>query len=363
MLTILPAIIVLGVLIIVHEFGHFIACRLTRVKVDKFSIGFGPEILHWQGKETRYSLSLFPLGGFVKPAGESIEEVDESGPKPGDYLAAPLKSRMLIVSAGVVMNYFLALVIFIVLFMTGIPVIGTKIGGFVDGYPAAASGLQAGDEVLQVNGTEVYSWDGLTEAFQNPAFEDLELVVQRGRETLSLTLAPKVEDVPDMFGEVHQLRRVGITPTMEPAGYERFGFFESVRLAWEKEVFLTVMTYKGIIYLIMGKLSMKAVGGPLKIMKYSKDAAEEGVSSLLYLIGLLSISLAVINFFPIPALDGGHLVFLLIEGIRRKPVSLHFQERAAQVGFFLLISLLVFITYHDVLDFQLVDRIRQMLGR
>src|SRR5687768_17402687 len=112
LMSIIPAALVLGVLIIIHEFGHFIACRLTGVKVEKFSIGFGPEVLHWQGKETRYSISLLPLGGFVKPAGESISEVENAEPKPGDYLAAPLLSRIFIVVAGVIMNYLLAFVIF-----------------------------------------------------------------------------------------------------------------------------------------------------------------------------------------------------------------------------------------------------------
>src|SRR3990167_8198153 len=132
--SLLPAAVVLGLLIIIHEFGHFLACRLTGVKVEKFSIGFGPEILHWQGRETRFSLSLLPLGGYVKPAGETVGELVDQEPKKGDYLAAPLLSRMVIVVAGVVMNYFLAFVLFSAIFFIGRPVPGTVVGCFIEGY-------------------------------------------------------------------------------------------------------------------------------------------------------------------------------------------------------------------------------------
>ena len=145
-----PTIIVLGVLIVIHEFGHFLACRMSGVKVEKFSIGFGPEIFHWQGKETRYAVSLFPLGGFVKPAGETFGELGASGAKKGDYLAAPLLSRIFIVVAGVLMNYFLAYALFVFMFVVGKPVPGTTVGEFVADFPAISSGMQIGDKILSV---------------------------------------------------------------------------------------------------------------------------------------------------------------------------------------------------------------------
>ena len=143
LVSLLPALIVFGVLIIVHEFGHFIACRLSKVRVEKFSIGFGPELFHWQSGETRFSISLLPLGGFVSPAGEEASKIGPEGPKPGDFLAAPVLSRIFIIVSGVAMNYLLAFVVFWAVFMIGRPMPGTVVGGFVKGYPAEAQGLAA----------------------------------------------------------------------------------------------------------------------------------------------------------------------------------------------------------------------------
>lgn len=259
LISIVPTLIVLGVLILIHELGHFIACRLTGVKVEKFSIGFGPEIFHWQGKETRYVVSLLPLGGFVKPQGESVSEVEETGSRDGDYLSAPLASRILIVVAGVIMNYFLAFVLFTSVFMMGRPIPGTTIGSFVDGYPAKESGLVAGDRVVQVNQTQVKNWNELTEAITTSATPELFLLVDRKSsaqhsELVSVKVQARVEDVKDVFGKEVQVRRLGITPHPEANEFERYAFFPSLQKSAQAVWTLAAMTHKAIFYMITGQI-------------------------------------------------------------------------------------------------------------
>jgi regulator of sigma E protease len=358
MLSIIPTLIVLGVLITIHEFGHFVACRMSGVDVEKFSIGFGPEILRVKRGTTWYVLSLFPLGGYVKPAGESFSELPDSGPKPGDYLAAALPKRIFIVCAGVLMNYLLAFVLFGVIFMMGRPVPGTTIGGFVEGYPAEASGLAKGDKIIAVNGEPVATWTQMTGAFEKAAEPGITLLVLREGAEETFSIEPKQETVPDIFGKPVTVKRIGITPHPEANKFERYGFFEAYANSAKTTWYLTAMTHKSIFYLMMGKISVKAISGPVGIISMTGDAAKLGLPYVLQLTATLSISLAVINLLPIPALDGGHLLFLLIEGIRRKKVSLAVQERVTQVGFALLLALMVFLIYNDLANIDAWDKLR-----
>jgi regulator of sigma E protease len=364
LLSVIPAAIVLGILIIIHEFGHFLACRMTGVKVEKFSIGFGPEILAWQGKETRYTVSLLPLGGFVKPAGESVSEVEETGAKPGDYLAAPLGARIFIVIAGVLMNYILAFVLFTAIFMMGRPVPGTQIGGFVEGFPAAASGLQKGDRIVSLNEQPVATWKELTDAINAaPSGAVLNLQVDREGQPAAVQVTPKEEEVKDLFGKAQTLKLLGIRPDPQGFKFEKYAFGPALKAAWDTEVFMTVTTHKAIFYLLMGKMSLKTISGPIGIITMTGDAAQMGLPYVLQLTASLSISLAVINLLPIPALDGGHLLFLLIEAIQRKRVSLQVQEKATQVGFFLLMTLMVFILYNDLANVDAFGKIKGIFGK
>lgn len=361
LVSLIPTLFVLGILIIIHEFGHFIVCRLVGVKVEKFSIGFGPEIFRLQGKETQYVISLFPLGGFVKPAGESLSEIQSpSGPRPGDYLAAPLPARIAIVTAGVLMNYVLAYVLFIAVFMIGRPVPGTVIGNFVKGYPAEQSELRLGDRIAVVQGEEVRTWFDMLAALDKAPAGPIILGIEREGEVLNVPFTPKAEKVKDIFGKEHEMKRLGIQPHPEAVEFERYGFLEAALHALETEVQLTLMTYKAIFYLLSGKISMKAMSGPIGIIAMTGDAARMGLPYVLHLTATLSVSLAVFNLFPFPALDGGHLLFLLIEGVRRKSVSLEVQERAAQVGFVLLLALMGFIIYNDLVNLNIFDKVKQL---
>ena len=363
LVSILPAIVVLGVLIIVHEWGHFIACRITGVKVDKFSVGFGPEIFHWQGRETKYVVCLFPLGGFVKPAGEEASDIKGKGMKKGDFLASSVWARIFIVCSGVIMNYVLAFILFFIIFVSGRPVTGTVIGGFVEGYPAKVSQLVEGDRVLAINESQVETWSEMIEALGKTEGVFIDLTIERTNQTtesdiLTVTIQPKVEEVTDVFGESIKVKRMGIRPHPKAFVYEKYSPLQALKMAWDTEVAFTVMTHKALFYLITGKLSPKNLAGPLGIVKMSGQAAAAGIMTLLQLMAILSVSLAVINLLPIPALDGGHLVFLLIEVFRRKPVSHKFQEKVSTAGFILLMALMVFVIYNDLVNLEALDKIK-----
>ena len=364
--SLLPALIVFGVLIIVHEFGHFIACRLSKVRVEKFSIGFGPELLHWQSGETRFSISFFPLGGFVSPAGEEASKVGPEGPKPGDFLAAPVLSRIFIVVSGVAMNYVLAFVIFWAVFMIGRPMPGTVVGGFVKGYPAEASLLKVNDKILKVDGKAVANWKDILDRFDETPGVMIKLNIERPRanaqpELLTVQIKPKVEDAKDLFGKKVRMRRVGITPDPSSFVLERYGPLPSLKKSWDLEVSQTVLTHKALFYLITGQISPKNLMGPLGIIQISGQAAKAGIAALLQLLAILSVSLAVINLLPLPALDGGHLVFLLIELVTRKRISPVWQERITTGGFFLLMALMVFVLYNDVVNLSILDKLKNLI--
>lgn len=364
--SLLPALIVFGILIIVHEWGHFIACRLSKVKVERFSIGFGPELFHWQAKETRFSLSLLPLGGFVSPAGEEASKIGPGGPKPGDFLAASVYARMFIIVSGVVMNYVLAFVLFATVFMIGRPVPGPIVGGFVKGYPAESSGLQVGDKILKVNGADVRNWKNILEDIDQTIAPEIKFYVERKHsgakpEYLGIAIAPKVEETKDVLGKSTAAKRVGITPDPKALDFERYSLLPALGKAWELEVFHTVLTHKALYYLFTGQISPKNLVGPLGIIQISGQAARAGIATLLQLLAILSVSLAVINLFPFPALDGGHLIFLLVELVTRKRVSPVLQEKVSTVGFVLLMVLMVFVFYNDFVNMQLLDKIKNLL--
>lgn len=358
LIGLIPTLLVLGILILIHELGHFIACRLSGVRVEKFSIGFGPEVLHFQGKETRYTISLLPFGGYVKPAGESISEIEGGEPRPGDYLAASIPKRIFIVTAGVAMNYLLSFVLFLTIFVMGRPIPLAKIGGFVEGYPAETSGLAKGDFVTAINGVSVGAWQELTNQLTEIQQDTVELEIRRRERIKTVKVAVRLEEVRDIFGKPHRMARLGITPDPSAERIERMGFPQAAQDAFLTEASLTLLTYKAIFYLVTGRLSLKTVSGPLGIMSMAGTATQMGLVYVMHLTAVLGISLAVINLLPIPALDGGHLLFLLIEAVRGRRVSLQFQERLTQIGFALLMILMVFVLYNDLVNLQIFERVR-----
>jgi len=364
MMSLFTGLILFCILIAIHELGHFLACRLTRVKVDKFSIGFGPEILKWKGKETTYTLSLLPLGGFVKPAGEQISEVEGGQPRPGDYLAAPVSSRIFIVCAGVVMNYLLALALLIVFFAAPHSVPANVIGQIQKDSPASAAGLLPGDRILSIDGKPVKVFSEIKEAIVASS-SDLNFSIERqdanGMKTaLNVLVHPQTVERTDIFGKKATDRVIGFMPDGAVAVREQYGLGEAIMKAAVFEWNYIVLTHKAIFYLVTGQMSAKNLAGPVGIVKMSGEAAKQGWTQLIFLAAILSIALGVFNLLPFPALDGGHLVFLLIEAVTKKPVSLKIQERAATVGFILLMGLMVIVFYNDLVNLSVFEKIKNL---
>ena len=358
---IIPTLLILGFLIFIHELGHFLACRWSKVAVEKFSIGFGPEIICWKGRETAYAISAIPLGGFVKPRGESFSDLQDGAVQPGDFLAASKWQRLIILLAGVLMNYAIAAILLVPVFHFGHPVLKAKIGGFVSGYPAETSDLRVGDEIVYVNDKPVHQWQEMTELiFENP-FPTLKLQVKREGQVIPVEVKPRTDEAKDVFGDKRRISRIGISPSKE-FEIEKFGWGMSCLKAIQTTGTITALTYKGVWRLVTGRMSVRTLSGPIGIMAMAGSAAQVGWSALLQLTAMISISLAVVNLLPIPALDGGHVLFLLIGLLKGGEVSQRSQERATQIGFAFLIALMVFVIYNDLLTIGAFERVKAMFG-
>ncbi len=355
----LPGLVLFGVLIAIHEFGHFLACRLMRVRVEKFSIGFGPELFKIQGQETLYTISLLPLGGFVKPAGEQISETENGKPQPGDYLAASVGARIFIVCAGVMMNYLLAYALFAIFFAMPHTVPANVIGEIQKDSPAAIAGLLKGDRILSVDGKAVKTFSDIKDKIVASTASDLNFEIERQNAAIqNVAIHPKVIERKDLFGKVAKERVIGFLPDQTVTIHEQYQLGEAFTHALLFELNYAVMSHRAIFYLATGQMSPKNLSGPVGIVKMSGDAAKQGVLAIIFLAAILSTGLAVFNLLPFPALDGGHLVFLIFEAIFKKPVSLKVQEKAATAGFILLMGLMVIVFYNDLVNLSVFQKIK-----
>ncbi|MBI4431000.1 MAG: RIP metalloprotease RseP [Candidatus Omnitrophica bacterium] len=356
---VLLTLAILGLLITLHEFGHFLMCRLSKIKVEKFSIGFGKEIWATERGGTRYAISIFPFGGYVRPQGEDIKSFEESKPKPGDYLAAPIFHRLGVVAAGPVMNWFLAWLLFAIVLIIGRPVQMATIGAFLEGYPAEASGLKMGDRVIAVDGKKIDSWMEMTELIRQHTEGNLILRVYRNGLETEVAIVPKSET--DDANRGKPFSRIGIKPDLKDVKIERLPLLGAISESFLLVRDYTFLTYEAIFGLITRQLPLQTMSGPIGVVSMAAKASAMGIVYLIQLAAMLSVSLAVFNMLPIPALDGGHVLFLLIEAVKRKPLSLKVQERSTQVCFLLLIMLFVLITVNDIAHLEWFDRIKALL--
>lgn len=444
MTTLLSFVVVLGVLILIHELGHFLVARWTGVGVERFSIGFGPVLLRWRGKETEYCLSLIPMGGYVKMLGEE-SPLEGGGGAAHDPARAfsfkPLWVRFLIVFAGPGMNLVLAAVIFAgVLAVVGRPVWPPLVGRVVEGGPAAAAGVRSGDVVASVDGRPVVHWEDIERAVAGSTGASLRLGLTREGRTETVALTPRLTTVRDpVFREPKEVWDLGMGPQLVPhigsvtpgspaaaAGFreddavrsvagqpvftpddlmqavqkrpgqsfdvvvERGGRAETLRVtasvvkekgpsgqevevgrigvgivtrtvryepygplesAWQGVVRtwdMTALTVTGLWKILVGSLDRSNIGGPIQIAAEAGRQAKEGAAPLALFTAVISVNLAVLNLLPVPMLDGGHLLFFVIESILGRPLSLRKREMAQQIGFGLLMLLMVFALYNDL---------------
>jgi len=341
-------IIVLGVLIFFHEFGHFLIARLFGVGVEKFSLGFGPRLIGKKIGITDYRLSAVPLGGYVKMVGEEPDAEIDPADLPLSFTHKHVVKRMLIVVAGPVFNILLAILIFFGIFLiSGKLIMKPSVGSVRAGSPAAAAGLIKGDLITVINGTEISNWDEMAAIINASQGKTLDLSVRRQESILDFSIAPERVPTQNIFGENVQRYVIGITASGETYSKELNPFEalgESLTQSYKVIELMVVIIGK----LIKGDISTNTLGGPIMIAQMAGDSAKAGVGSLIFFIALISINLAIINLLPIPVLDGGHLLFFLIEAIKGSPVSIKVREVAQQVGLFILILLMILVFYNDI---------------
>jgi regulator of sigma E protease len=349
MISVLTFLFILGISIIIHEFGHFIAAKKLGVKVEKFSLGFGLPLWHKKKNDTEYSLSLIPLGGYVKLAGDNLGEYKN---QPDEYLSKTPLERCQIIFCGPLLNYILGFLCFWLIFFAGYPTLTTKVGGLIDGFGAKDAGIQVGDKIIAVDGKKVDFWEDLQSAIQSKkAATGVMLSVLRDNKEYALEVKIKEKQFDDVLGQKRKVGLIGITPKDEVINV-RYGFLKSFVLAIRKTAELTILTYKAIWRMITGKLSMReSITGPLGIFYITSKAASLGMIAVLHLVAVLSVSLGIFNLLPLPVLDGGHIVLLAIEKIRGRSLSLKAERIITQVGLTLIISLAIFATYNDLLRF------------
>ncbi len=340
MTTFIASIFVFGLLIVFHEFGHFIVAKMVGIKVHEFSLGFGPRLFGIPGGETLYSLRLLPLGGFVRMAGmDPGEEADEKDLERG-FNKKTVGQRIAVIFAGPFMNFLLAALLFAVVFsLQGEPVAsnGTRIGDILPGNPAQIAGLAAGDEIVSIDGNPVEQWTDLVALIYEKPEQNISVVVLRGESELQFAVKTlKSEDGRGL---------IGIYPAEE---YVKVGFLQSISLGIEWTARFTAAIMDFISKMIFGQMQAD-LGGPVRVVSEIGKAAQIGFVILLKLAAILSINLGLFNLFPIPALDGSRILFLIWEKIRRRPVDPVKENFIHLVGFGLLLLLMVIITYNDIL--------------
>ncbi len=361
MLTTISFIAVLSILVIVHEFGHFIVAKKTGVRVEKFSVGFGPEIIGITKGETRYIVSLIPLGGYVKLSGET--EAEGLKGEKWEYLSRSVGERARIIFAGPLLNYIMAFFIFSFVFVLGSPTLTSTIGKIMPDYPAASVGLKEGDRILEINGESISFWEDVTRIVHTNKEPQIELIVERDGREISFTIRPKEQELKTVFGSKKRVGLIGIAPSEEIV-YVRYDPAKSLYMGAKKLIVLTSITYRVLWANLTGAASFKdSVTGPVGIFYITGQAARLGLVYLLQLMGVISASLAIFNLLPIPVLDGGHILFLAIEKVRRKPVSLKLQENITQAGFILLLLLMAFVFYNDFSKFGFFEKLSNLWQR
>ncbi len=349
--TIFSFILVLGLLIFVHELGHFLFAKLFRVRVLKFSLGFGPKLFGKVVGETEYLVSALPLGGYVKMFGENPDEQDiNEEDRQGSFAHKSVLQRFLIILAGPLFNLLFAVFLFFVIYsIMGSPesVDTTRVDLVSENSPAFEAGMQSGDVILEINGQSILKWVDVLEGVKNSKGEPLQILLQRDSEQLNLTVTPKIDSVKNFFGEVVDERyMIGISA--DNLVYTRGGPVQALKDALAQTWFFIYLTGMGLIKIIQRVIPASELGGPILIAQLAGEQMRAGWINLVSFTGLLSVNLGILNLLPIPVLDGGHLVFLTFEGIRRKPMSERVQIIAQQVGIAFLGTLMIFVFYNDI---------------
>ena len=359
---VVPFLFVLTIVVFFHELGHFLMARWCGIRVLVFSIGFGPEIAGFNDRYgTRWKISAVPLGGYVKFFGD---EIAASAPnyvaaaamseaeKKDSFIFQPVGSRAAVVLAGPVANFLLAIAIFAAIFMTvGKQITSARVDTVQPGSAAQAAGFQPGDLVLTINGEKIESFSDMQRIVSISAGTPLSIEVDRGGVQVALKATPQLKELKDNFGNVHRLGVLGISRSMAPGDIrtEKAGPLRAIVMGAQETWFVVDRTLSYITGVFAGREAADQLGGPIRIAQVSGQVATAGFTALIHLTAVLSVSIGLLNLFPIPLLDGGHLLFYVIEAIRGRPLSERAQELGFRIGLAIVLMLMIFATFNDIL--------------
>lgn len=345
-----PFVVVLGILIFFHELGHFLVAKYFGVKVLKFSLGFGYKLIGKKIGETEYMISTVPLGGYVKMLGENDDESESLTPAESEraFNHQPVLQRVAIVAAGPVFNLLFALILFCGLFLiSGNQVMTPEIGQIRPGSPAEKAGFKKGDTIISVDGQMIESWPEIKRLVKDRAGEDLTMVLQRGETFLRLTVEPEAAVEKNLFGEEVKSALIGIVAAGKFKKLE-LGPWQAIEEGFRKTGEVISLTCLTIVKLFQRVIPIKTLGGPILIGQLTGQLARENIAYLIPFMAVISINLAILNLLPVPILDGGVILFLLLELIIGKPISIRKRDLAQKFGLFLLIFLMVVVFYNDI---------------
>lgn len=362
----IPFLIILSIVVFVHEYGHYRVARACGVRVEVFSIGFGPELFGFTDRRgTRWKFAAVPLGGYVKMLGDAdatstLPDTAAVG-DPASFPAQTVGRRAAIVAAGPLANFLFAILLLAVLFvLSGRPFTPPELGAVQPESPAAAAGLEPGDRVIAVDGRPVASFEELQTIVRASPGQPLSFTILRRGQQLVLTVTPSLSELTDRFGNVHRIGLIGVSR----AGVEfrKSGPGEAVVEAVFETGRIIGGTLKGLFEMIVGARGTQELGGPLRIAQMSGEIAKDGMVPALWFTAVLSINLGLINLFPIPMLDGGHLALYAVEAARGRPLTERSQEIAFRFGLAMVLSLMLFATWNDLVHLKIVELIAGLIS-
>ncbi len=353
----LSFIFVITIIVFIHEYGHYFFAKLFGVHVEKFSIGFGPEICGKNDKSgTRWSIAAIPMGGYVKMFGDGdpastpdqkkIESMSDSDKKRA-FEYKNLKQKSLIVAGGPIANFLLSIILIAGLFVFyGHSYTLPIITAVQDGSPAQHAGLQAGDKILKMDNHAVESFEDVGRRVVISSDPEIEMEINRENNIMLIMIKPEIAEMTDSMGNKSDMPRLGISSDLMT--HKTFGPIEALHRATIKTYGITLDILDVMGQIIQGKRGTDDLGGPIRIAKYSGQSAQNGLKSLIWFMALLSINLGLINLFPIPALDGGHLMFYVIEALTSREISMKFQNYGTKIGIGILLLIFALSTFNDV---------------
>ncbi len=357
----LAFLFVLTIVVFVHEMGHFLVARWCGVSVKAFSIGFGKEIFGWHDRHgTRWRVAWIPLGGYVKfmddenaasvPSREAFDRMSEEERK-GSFQGKPLWQRAAVVAAGPIANFLLAIAIFATMYaLVGVKLTAARIDEVIADSPAAKAGFLAGDIIKEIDGTKIEGFNDVLRIVGTSPERDLRMTVDRSGKAVTLTVRPALQEQKDAFGGVTRRGIIGIKRLTTPQTTEvrRVGPLEAVALGVGETKFIITSTLGYLGDVVMGRQKADQLGGPIRIAEVSGQVAKVGMEALVQLVAVISVSVGLINLFPIPLLDGGHLMYYAAEAVRRKPLSEKTQEIGFRIGLAVVLTLMAFATLNDL---------------